>query len=308
MPVQAVLVTAGEEVSFTAITGTFQARNRATLAAKLTGAIEEIPLVLGQRVRAGDVLVRIAAGDVSARVAQAQTQLTTARRDLERERKLLTQGASTDETVRNLEDRATTATAQLREAEVLLGYSILRAPFDGVITRRHAHAGDLATPGMPLLEIHGDDAFEIEAAVPETAAALLKPGTSLPVTIPATEVNFSATVAELSSAADTTARAVPVKLSVPPGTKVNSGQFARVQLPTGTRSVIRVPASAVAVVGQMERVFTIDAANRAALRLVRTGSRAEAGVEILAGLNAGERVIIAPPAALRDGQPVEVRP
>lgn len=289
------------------VTGTVQARQRAQVAAKLMGAIEEMPVALGQRVRAGDVLVKLAAGEISARVAQARTQLSTARRDLERERALLAKGASTNETVRNLEDRVTTTEAQVREAETLLGYALLRAPFDGVVTRKLANAGDLANPGTPLLELDGLGAFEIQAGVPETLAAKLAVGAQVPVEIPATGLTFSGRLAELSSAADADARSVAVKIAVPADAAVRSGQFARVKIPGEPRPAVWVPESAVTLFGQMERVFLVGPDRRAVLRLVKTGAHRGGRVEILSGLAAGDRVVVAPPHGLQEGQPVETR-
>lgn len=293
--------------SSTEITGTVQAVQRAQLAAKVMGAIEEMPVTLGQRVRAGDVLVKIAAADISARVAQARTQLNALRRELDREQALQATGASARETVRSLEDRVSGAEAKLREAEALLAFAVIRAPFDGVIARKPANAGDLATPGTPLLEVHGSNRFEVEAAVPETAAAGLREGDAVAVTIPATRVSFAAKIAELSSAADVQSRAITIRISVPEGVAVHSGQFARLRLAGAERRALLVPVSAVTLVGQMERIFTAGKDRRAALRLVKTGARHGDRIEILAGLQAGDRVIVASPPNLRDGDPVEER-
>lgn len=198
--------------SSTEITGTIRPLQHAQLAAKVMGTIEELPVTLGQRVTAGDLLVKISAGEINARVTQAQSQFNAARRDLDRERALLVKNASTADMVRGLEDRFAGAQATVREAEILLGYATLRAPFDGVVARKFAQAGDLASPGFPLLEIEGTAAFQVEAAVPDTLAAKLSPGTTLTVEIPATGVTFSAALAELSSAADAGARSVLAKL------------------------------------------------------------------------------------------------
>jgi RND family efflux transporter MFP subunit len=289
------------------ITGTVRAQQRAQIAARLMGAIEEMPIALGQQVRMGDVLVKLAAGEVSARVAQASSELNAARRDLQRERSLQAKGASTNETVRTLEDRVTTREAELREAESMLSYAILRAPFDAVVTRRHAEAGDLATPGNPLLELDGTSAFEIHSGVPESLAASLALGVMVPVEISASGVSFTGKLAELSSAADVESRTVAVKIAVPKDVEVRSGQFARIKVPGTRRRTIRVPASAVSTFGQMERVFVAGADGRAALRLVRTGARDDAHVEIISGLSDGDRVILEVPAGLQDGQPLEVR-
>lgn len=296
----------------TEVAGTVRPTQRAQVAAKLMGAIEELPVTLGQRVRAGELLAKIAGGEISARVAQAQSQLSSVRRDLERERELLGKNASTADMVKGLEDRFAMTQAMVREAEVMLGYTSVRAPFDGVIARKLANAGDLASPGQPLLELEGTAGFQVEAGLPDSLAARLAPGAALTLEIPATGVTFSGKLAEISSATDASARTVFVKIAVPTGTAVRSGEFARIQLPGAPVRTLLVPAAAVSTSGQMERVFVASDGNRAVLRLVKTGAtRGSAGqqsVEILSGLDEGERVIVAPTAGLRDGQPLEVQP
>ncbi len=294
-------------------TGTVRPVQRAVIAAKVMGTIESLPLALGQRVRAGDLLVQLSAAEISARVLQARSQLNLVRRDLDRERDLFAKGAGTGETVKSLEDRLATTDAVLREAEAMLSYTTLVAPFDGVVSRRIADAGMLATPGQPLLELEGSDVFEVEADIPDSLAPGLAPGTSLTVHVPAASLTFTGTLAEISSAADPIARSVSAKISVPAGTAVRSGQFARVQLPAAPAPTLLIPASALTLFGQMERVF-VAVGGRAHLRLVKTGATrtatdsSTAQIEILSGLDNGEQVVLAPPPGLRDGQPIVIAP
>jgi RND family efflux transporter MFP subunit len=210
--------------------------------------------------------------------------------------------------VKGLEDRFAAAQAMVREAEVMLAYTTLRAPFDGIVARKPANAGDLASPGVPLLELEGDTDFQVEAGVPDSLARTLAPGATLAMELPSAGLAFNGTLAELSSASDASARTVTARIAVPGGTAVRSGQFARVQLPGAPVRLLLVPASAVTVNGQMEIVFVADGKNRAVLRLVKTGPRHRDQREILAGLDAGERVVVDPPARLREGQPLEIRP
>src|SRR5690606_27342217 len=132
--------------------------------------------------------------------------------------------------------------------------------------------------------------------------------TAIDVLGPASSTAFSGEVAEISSAVDVQARAVLVKISVPDEESLRSGQFARLQLPGPSRRALLVPASAITSVGQMERVFSVSPDNRAALRLVRTGPRIGDKFEILSGVDAGDRIVLSPPSALREGQPLEIRP
>jgi RND family efflux transporter MFP subunit len=292
----------------TEITGTVRPVQRAVVAAKVMGAIDEMPVTLGQRVSAGDLLAKISAGEISARVAQAQSQLNAATRDLERERALLQKGASTADMVRGLEDRFAAAQAMIREAEVMLGYVTLLAPFDGVVTRKMANAGDLASPGVPLLELEGLSNFQVEVGLPDSLAATLPEGASLDVEVPVAGVSFTGKVVEISSAADPLARTVSAKITVPADARVRSGQFARVQVPGTPVRALLAPADAVTRLGQMERVFVAANDDRAILRLVKTGGTRGERVEILTGLDDGERIVVAPPAGMREGQPLEFQP
>lgn len=299
-------VQAADVPQFTEVTGTVRPVRRAVIAARVIGSITELPVALGQRVEAGALLVKIYAAEVEARLAQSRAVLNVARRDLDRERTLSARGASTAETVRNLEDRLTGAEAAVREAEANLAYAEIRAPFAGVIARRPANAGDLASPGLPLLEIEETTNFEVEALIPASLAAGLTPG--LVLNVSADGQSIATPVREVSSTADSSTRSVEVKLSIPSGAAVRSGQFVRVQVPGAAVRTLLIPATAVSLNGQMERVFVLGDGNRASFRLVKTGGSRGDQIEITSGLTAGERVVARPPATLRDGQPLEVQP
>ena len=144
--------------------------------------------------------------------------------------------------------------------------------------------------------------------MPDSLASKLVAGTALAVDVPAAGLNFTGTLAELSSAADANAHSVLAKISIPAGTAVRSGQFARVQLSGAPVKTLLAPAAAISALGQMERMFVVGDGHRAVLRLVKTGATRGDRVEILAGLDDGERVVVAPPAGLRDGQLLEVQP
>jgi hypothetical protein len=98
------------------------------------------------------------------------------------------------------------------------------------------------------------------------------------------------------------------KLTVPVGTAVHAGQFVRVFLPGPQVATLFVPVNALTLFGQMERVFVVGENNRASLRLVKTGAVKGGRIEVVSGLEANERVVVAPVATLRDGQPVLLRP
>jgi RND family efflux transporter MFP subunit len=259
-------------------------------------------------VKKGALLARISAGEIAARLSQAETQFGQAQRNLDREKRLLAQDASTRETVKSLEDAYRMAEAGLREARAMRDYTLITAPFAGIISQKMANAGDLATPGMPLLVLENTGQLQVVAAVPEGAALKIKKGDALAVTVPAAEFSQTGTVSEIGPSADTASRTALVKIRVHGGDSLRPGQYARVALPGGDGvNTLLVPETALFRFGQMERIFVIHN-NTAQLRLVRSGEHREGQAEILTGLNGGEQVVIQGGERLVDGQPVTIVP
>ena len=284
---------------------TIEAVQQAAIAAKVTGTLIELPVVLGSRVRKGDVLARISADEISARVLQAQAQLAQAKRNLNRERKLLKRNATTRETVNSLKDLYTVAKASLQEAQTMLGYTTIRAPFAGVITQKLVNSGDLATPGTPLLQLENDTALQAVTAVPESLIHYINSGDKLSVAVPAAQLVLSGTVAEIAPAANPQSRTAPVKINLEHNSALRTGQFARVILPVAMARTLLITRSAVIPFGQMDKVFVAED-GKARLRLVRTGSISGDFIEILAGITEGDQVIIDNNNLLISGQPVTV--
>lgn len=283
--------------------GSLQATEQAEIAAKVSGNIIALPVVLGSRVAKDDLLVEITAGEINARQRQARAQLEQARRNLERERKLLAKNAATPETVKSLEDTLRIATAAYEEAGTMLDYTRVLAPFAGLVTRKMANVGDLATPGKPLLQLENEARLQVIANIPESMIMNVRPGDRLPIHVPSAGIDIVGTVAEVAPTADRLSRTAQVKIDVPADPKLHSGQFARVRLAAGSARTIVVPEAALSTYGQMERLFVVEGGH-VRLRLVRSGAAMNGEVEILTGLKAGETVVVEGGRTLVDGQPV----
>lgn len=287
------------------VVGTVEAVQRASISARISGQIVEMPLVLGSGVEIGDLLVKISAGEISAKVLQAEAQLAQARRNLARENKLQKEGASTRETVKSLQDVTRIAEAAYTEARTMLDYTTITAPFSGTITRKMANVGDLASPGMSLLEMENSEDLQILAQVPEALLLKVSVGDSLPVHIPAAGLTLMGEVAQVAPAADPMSRTAPVKIKIPVGPDLRVGQFARVTLENSDEMTLVVSESAVIAKGQMDLVFVVEE-NIAQLRLIRTGVIFGGDVEILSGLEPGELVVVRGAEKLQDGQPLTI--
>lgn len=287
------------------VVGTLQAVERAAIAAKVTGVVTQVPVVLGSRVNKGDLLVKISAREIEAQLNQAQARFRQAGRNLLREEKLLKKNATTAETVKSMQDQYAVVKAAVQGARTMLSYASITAPFSGVITAKNVHAGDLATPGTVLLRMENDQKLQAVCAVPESLVLQVRQGQMLTVTIPTAGLTINGKVAQVAPSADPASRTAPVTIDLLFNENLRTGQFARVKLPGQAKTSLFVPAGTVLPKGQMERVF-VAVGNKAYLRLVRTGMRQDGLTEIVAGLNPGETVICQNNEHLVDGQPIKI--
>ena len=289
------------------LTATVRPLERATLAARVMGSVTAADFTVGQTVKAGDLLLTLTAAEIPARLAQARAALAQAEREAAREAALVKQNATAADSALAAEDRRRIAAAAVNEAEALLAYTRITAPFAGTITQKLVDSGDLAAPGTPLLVVEATDQLRAEIQVPEAFTALPL-GTAILIQLAPDTAPVSANLGEFSAAADPATRTRLAKLTLPAAPPARSGQFVRVLWPVGETTSLLIPSSALTAFGQMERVFVVGADNRAVLRLVKSGATRADRVEILAGLDDGERVIVAPPASLREGQTLAILP
>ena len=204
------------------------------------------------------------------------------------------------------------AGAEAAAARVTRGYATLTAPFSGIVTEKHADAGALALPGQPLLVIEQAGDFRLEAAVEESRAGTVRLGQTARVSIDALGATVEGRVVEIVPAVETSSRSFIVKVDLPrnlrgatePAAELRSGMFGRAWFPAGRRQAVAVPLSAVQSFGQLQSVYVVED-GVARQRLVTLGSRAADRIEVLSGLNAGERIVLTAAGGLRDGRRVE---
>lgn len=287
------------------VAGTLQAIEQALISARVSGQVVEMPVHVGSKVKKGDLLVRVRAAEISARVRQAETQLSQARRNLERETKLQQVNASTREKVKTLAELVQISEAAYREAKAMHDYTRVRAPFAATVTHKLVEVGDLASPGSALLKLENSEALEVLVQIPEALAQGLKLDSLLLVNVPAVGLSTEAQISEISPTVDPVSRSTQVKLTLSDNPLLRSGQFARVSLADEGAQTLLIPQAALHQNGQMEQVFVADQ-GVAHMRLVRSGSGYADRVEILSGLRAGDQIVIATEGLLLDGQPLEV--
>ncbi|MEI8234024.1 MAG: efflux RND transporter periplasmic adaptor subunit [Verrucomicrobiota bacterium] len=286
------------------VTGSVRAKLQAVITPEGTGRIEKMSAFPGQRVKRGEVLVQLDARETQAKLDQARAVCEQSEKSLQRYTALVASKAVSQADYDTALANNRVAKAALAQAEMALGYMNIVAPFDGVITKKSADVGDLASPWKAVLEMENPDALRFEADVPEAIIGSVEAGAKLSVRIGT--VNVTGTVSEMTPVADAQSRTFLVKLDLPQTPGLRTGQFGRASVPVSKTTILRVPASAVVQRGQMEIVFVI-AQGRAQLRLVKTGKRFGDEVEVVSGIDSNEQVSVENVALLADGQRVEVQ-
>ncbi len=191
-----------------------------------------------------------------------------------------------------LEAQKEQAVAAVREAQVMLSYTTIEAPFSGRLVRKTIDAGDMVMPGQPLFVIETSSEPELHAVVAESLVAGLKLDQKLEVRIDALGQTLQGTVREIVPQADPRTRTLLVKVALPPQPDLVSGQFATLAVPTGTYQATVIPARAVRRVGQLQLVAVVDDQGVPHRRFVTLGRPHEDLVEVLSGLKPGEQVVI----------------
>ncbi len=304
-------VSARSEGASYAATGTVEAVRQGTLASQVSGRIIELRVRNGDVVEAGQLLIQIDVGDSAdtaaasaAAASGAAARLVSARADFERAQRLRSQEylsvaalQRAEAAFRSAEAEAQATEAQAKAARTRAAWHSVVAPYAGRVTNLWVSAGDLATPGKPLLGFYSPTALRVIAHVPESVAARvhadqpaqLLVGESVPVTL---------ATWRLIPAVDPATHSVEVRAELPAGSGLEPGHFVRLLLPLqGASPEIRIPVSAVLRRSEMVGVYVIDAQGAAHLRQVRLGPVMGNAVIVLSGLQSGEQVALDPISA-----------
>ncbi|WP_255284166.1 efflux RND transporter periplasmic adaptor subunit [Hydrogenophaga pseudoflava] len=298
--------------------GSLQAVRQSVLSAQASGRIATLSVKAGDRVKAGQVLAVIddratqaGVAQAQAGVAQAQASLANARAAYERTKELRAQGfiaqAALDSALaqyRAAEAGAAAARAGQTQASVAQGFTRLTAPYDGWVLATHAEAGALAMPGAPILTVYAPQPIRAVVHVPASQQPLALAASQVEVQLPGTDKWVSPAAKTTVPAADPVSQTVEWRLNLSdadgagqvPGRQVKV-RFVGSAAQTAPQRLV-VPATALLRRGELTGVYVVttkgDAAKGFALRAVRTGATHGDGVEVLAGLKAGDQVALDP--------------
>lgn len=276
---------------------------QATVSTKLMGTVVEALVREGDKVVRGQPLVRIDARDVEAKHAQATAAVAAAEAgqglalaQARRMRALLADSAAPKAALDAAESALQQADASVRaaramtmEVDAVRDYAVVRAPFDGTVTKRFVDVGAFAAPGMPLMLVQDASRLRVTVSTSPSAASVLKRGATVHATIDGQDVTGTVEGVVPSSVGGVyTVNAIVANK----GGLLPSGASATLQIPAGTRRALFVPAAAVVRDGDITSV-RVSRNGLVDLRWVKTGAVRGAQIEILSGVSAGEQVLVA---------------
>ena len=307
IPIQVVAATRRAIAQYLETNGALQAENDVDLLARTSGPIVALEVEEGMRVSKGQLLARIDPREIEAQLAISTVNLAEAELVLERARKSFVAELVSQEIYDQAKSRYDVARAQVVSQEVQLSYTEIRAPFDGQIVERHIKLAQTVQNNSPLFRISDFDPLECPIQVPEKDLGRLKVGQSAYLTVEAfADEHFDASVLRVSPVVDAATGTVKVTLAVAAKGKLRPGMFASVYLETDRRENALVVPKASLVLESIGDTVYVKQGDVAARREVDLGYDEADFVEVVAGLEEGDEVIVLGQDSLSDGTPVYV--
>lgn len=304
---------------FLSVSGKIEAVKSANISTRMMGYVDKIYVGVGDKVRDGQLLMSVNNADVSAQLAQVNAGITeaeaaykNAEKDYNRFTTLFQENSASQKELDDITANYNMAKARLESAKQVrngvnaqMGYANIRAPFDGVVTNKFIDAGDMANPGMPLLEVESPSKYQVLAMVPESEILAVKNDSEVTVQIKAMNKNIKGKVTEVSTSSKNTGGQYLVKVILDKtDAQILSGMYATVQFPVArktTTSAIMIPIEAIVKNGQLTGIYTVSQSNTALLRWLRLGRTFGDQVEVLSGLYADEQYIVSAEGKLFNG-------
>jgi len=285
--------------------GNARANESVDVSSKASNIVTAVMFRDGERVKRGQVLVQLDDAQARADVAAAEAALAESERLYNRSRELMTTEALSKAQFDQLEATLKANRARLESAKARSEDTVIRAPFSGRVGLRRVSVGTLISPGAVITTLDDTSVIKLDFSVPENFLATLREGLTVRATAPAFPGRaFAGKVASIDSRVDQNTRSVTVRalLSNEDGA-LRPGMFLNVTLANDEREALMIPEQALTPEAERQYVFVVDD-GKAARREVRIGGRRPGSVEVLAGLTAGEFVIVEGTQKVRDGVPV----
>ena len=307
--------------------GRLEAYFRAPIYARVSGYLNNWKADIGAQVKAGQLLAQVDAPDLDQQLLQARADLLSAQASadlsaatLERRKTLLSSNfvshQEIDERTADLANKRAAVKAgqaNVDRLEALSGYKNITAPFDGVVTARNTDVGALisagASTGPAMFVVSDIRKLRVYVNVPQNYVPSVRVGGSAKVSVPGYgDETFPATVDSSSHSVDANTGTTRIQLTLDnPQRRLMPGSYATVRLDlVRDKAPLYIPASALLFNSQGLRVATVDADSRIRFKTVTIARDLGKEIELGSGLAANDRVIVAPPDGMVDGDQVRV--
>ena len=291
-------------------TATIEAEAEAVVVARIGGVVEAIAVEEGERVEADQVLARLDDERLRLEAARALATRQQLENDYQRIQKVLARDLVSREQFDRVRFEWEAARAAHALAELNVRETVIRAPFSGVVARRHIKLGNTVATGEPAFRITRMDRLEARLHVPERDIHTLAPGQRAELAVDAwPERRFTGSVDRIAPVVDAETGTVAVTVALTPDQDgLRPGMFGRLRIVHDRREdALLIPREAVLSEDAAEAVFVVRDGT-ARRQAIRSGYREGAHVEVLEGLVVGDRVVTTGQSSLKDGARVEVIP
>ena len=307
VPVETVILATGAIEVTLRFSATVRAETQIQVLARSVGQVRKRTVEEGDKVAANDILVRIEASEQSSAVTRIDNDLAMARKNYERHKQLHGQGVVSDEALESAKFEVDSLVIARRDASRSLGYTVVRAPIAGTISRRFVEYGDLVVPNQPVYEIVDFDSLVAEVFVPEKdvhrvalqgAARLVSPssGESLPAGV----------VERIAPVVDPRSGTVKITLDLPDTTGLRPGMFVDVHLVVAfDAAALLLPRRALVYDNDEPYAFKMVGADRVERVPVVVEVTDGEFIKPATGFAVGDRVVVAGQVGLKDGALVE---
>lgn len=286
--------------------GTAQARESVTLSAKVTEVVERVNFNDGDVVTEGDLLVDLSGRAEIAGLEEAQATYKEAQQQYQRLEGLVSNGTVPRSQLDSQIATRDAARARVAAIRARLADRVITAPFSGVLGFRQVSPGTLLTPGTPITTLDAVDVVKLDFSIPETFIASVAVGQVVRARSAAFDGReFEGKVAAIGSRIDPVTRAATVRAEIPNADlALRPGMLLTVRVERPARQVLALPELTVMQIGSRSSVFRVAVDDKVEDVAVTTGARQGGLVEIVAGLQAGDRIVVEGVVKLRAGAPV----
>jgi membrane fusion protein (multidrug efflux system) len=293
------------------VLGVAKGRRSVTLTAATTQLVEAVRFADGQMVRQGAVLVELKKPEQDAGLAQTQAKLVQSEREYNRWKALADKGFAAKSAVELYEAAYLSAKADVAAARARQADHQIRAPFAGVVGLSDIAPGALVNPGAPIVTLDDLAAVRVDFQVPEQFMSQIHEGQAIDAAVDAyAGQRIRGRIQRIDTRVDERTRAITARAEFPnPDARLKPGMLIRVAISRGQRQALAAPEAAVAVQGDSAFVYVVrqmDGRTIAEQRPVVTGLRQDNFVEILEGVQPGERIVADGLNKVQSGQAIRV--